>query len=341
MLKTITEGKARVKVPTEEKISSKLPVFYNPVMKFNRDVSVLLLKAIDKKAMQIGLPLAASGVRGIRFLLELPKSKIKTVFFNDNKKDFKKTMAANLKLNKIGKSKVEVHNKDANRFMLDSTGFDYIDIDPFGTPNPFLDAAVRRIARNGILAVTATDTSALCGSFTKACLRKYWAVPVNNEQMYEVGLRILIRKVQLIGAQFDKALIPIFSYSKDHYMRVFFRAEKGKQKVDEIIKLHNHFQEAGPLWTGQLWDTKLVTKMIKETEDRELIRFLKIIKAESKISTVGYYDTHTIYKKQKNLPRKQDLIKKIKKKGFKASETHFLNTAIKSDITKKELLKLI
>ncbi|MCU0373510.1 MAG: ATP-binding protein, partial [Ignavibacteria bacterium] len=42
-------------------------------------------------------------------------------------------------------------------------GFDYIDIDPFGSPCPFLDAAIKRLSRGGILAVTATDTSALAG----------------------------------------------------------------------------------------------------------------------------------------------------------------------------------
>ena len=44
--------------------------------------------------------------------------------------------------------------------------------------------------------------------------------------MHEIGLRILIRRVQLAGSVYDKALIPILSYSKEHYMRVFFKCEK-------------------------------------------------------------------------------------------------------------------
>ena len=47
MYKIIQEGKIKIKVPKEEKISKKLPVFYNPVMGFNRDVSVLLLSVIE------------------------------------------------------------------------------------------------------------------------------------------------------------------------------------------------------------------------------------------------------------------------------------------------------
>ena len=162
-------------------------------------------------------------------------------------------------MNKIN-SKVRVFNEDANLFLLNSKGFDYIDIDPFGTPNPYLDSACKRISREGILAVTATDTSALCGTYKDACQRKYWADSKNDCLMHETGLRILIRKVQLVAAQYDKALVPIFSYSKDHYMRVFFRSSKMKNKIDEILKQHKMMGDFGPIWAGKLWDSKLAKK---------------------------------------------------------------------------------
>ena len=71
-----TEGKSFVIVPKEKKISKKLPVFYNPAMKINRDISILLLNSIENKKMQMALPLAGTGIRGVRFLLELNKGKI-------------------------------------------------------------------------------------------------------------------------------------------------------------------------------------------------------------------------------------------------------------------------
>ena len=37
---------------------------------------------------------------------------------------------------------------------------------------------------------------------------------VRNHMMHELGLRILIRKIQLQGAQFDKALIPCLRITK-------------------------------------------------------------------------------------------------------------------------------
>ena len=341
MYTTITEGKAKV-IVSEGKISKKLPVFYNPVMKFNRDISVLLLSCVDKKNMQIALPLAGTGVRGIRLIKELKKAKIKSISFNDfNEKAFK-SIKKNLALNKIS-SKIKVFNQDANLFLLNSSGFDYIDIDPFGSPNHFLNNSIMRLARDGILAVTATDTAALTGTYTKACKRKYWAKPLRNELMHEIGLRILIRKIQLIGTQFDKALTPIFSYSKDHYFRVFLRCEKGKKKVDEVIKQHGMYENAGPIWLGKLWDKKLVSLMEKSNELEENKRILRIIKEESKINEVGFYDITKLAKKYKLkvLPKKSDLINKLKKKKFMVSETHFRENSLRSNINEKEIIKLI
>jgi tRNA (guanine26-N2/guanine27-N2)-dimethyltransferase len=353
-METIKEGLAEIKISSEKKISKKLEVFYNPVMKLNRDVSVLLLNSIDKKDMQFADPLAGTGIRGIRFLKELEKGKIKNLSFNDNSSAG--FIKENLKLNKIDSENVFVFSEDANKFMYESKGFDYIDIDPFGSPNPFLETAIVRLARDGILAVTATDTSALSGSSETACKRKYWAKPLKNEFMHENGLRILIRRVQLTGADHDKALTPIFSYSKDHYYRIFFRCEKGKKKVDELLKNHKYIiynwktterkivgsifnnekdcDYAGPLWTGDLWDEKLIRTMVKkcDKEDKKLFSLISLISEESKIHTIGFYDLNKLANvKKKPIPKTEDIIKE-----GKITRTHFLGWGVRT----KENLKL-
>ena len=65
-----------------------------------------------------------------------------------------------------------------------------------------------------------------------------------------------------------------------------------------------------------------------------LLKFLKTIKEESKINAVGFYDMGNIAKKRKlgTVMKKEELIKKIKKKGFKAANTHFSGAGIRSDI---------
>ena len=375
MHETIREGRAVIRIKKADKVSREMEVFYNPVMKHNRDISVLLLNCIENENMQIGLPLEASGIRGIRLLKELEKVKIKEISFNDydakavqsiknnlvlnNINNFaiiKKTYnnANNKKNNKIGE-KIKIYNEDASLFLLKSSGFDYIDVDPFGTSNPFLDAAIKRISRNGILAVTNTDTAALTGTYPNACRRKYWAAPKRDYMMHETGLRILIRKIQLIGMQYEKALIPIFSYFKDHYFRAFFRCIKGKKEADKVAEQHGIFNGAGPLWLGDLWSKDLANKMhgtllknsIKKnnkknttkinnfSDDSGLLKFLKTIKEESKLNITGFYDIHDSAEKLKlkTIPRKDEIIKKIIKTGHKAASTHFSGTGIRTNIS--------
>lgn len=353
MHKRIKEGSIKLRVPEVEKISKGMGVFYNPVMSLNRDISVLLLNSIKKDHLQIADPLAATGVRSVRFLKELSKNKIKNVCINDCDKDSEELIKQNLALNKIRHKrikKISIKNEDASLFLLNSAGFDYIEIDPFGNPNPFLDAACKRIARGGILAVTATDTSALCGTFPNACIRKYWARPKKDAVMHETGLRILIRKVQLVAAQYDKALVPVFSYSKEHYMRTFLKNEKSKSKVDDILRHHAYFNDSGPMWIGNLWDKNLAVKIYKNAiknnifkNNKELIKFLKIIKDESEINTVGFYDLHDICKRNKikNLQKKQIIINKIKNAGYQASDTHFKGEGVRSNITFNQLIRIV
>ena len=369
-MRIITEGSIKLKVPKADKVSKEMGVFYNPAMRLNRDISVLLLNSINKNNLQIADPLAATGVRSIRFLKELRKNKIKKIYINDYSNDSTKLIKQNLALNKIQytnnekiliapyrnfvsvelKNKVFLSNEDANLFLLNSTGFDYIDIDPFGYPGAFLDSACKRLARDGILAVTATDTSALCGTFPKACIRKYWAMPKKDAIMHESGLRILIRKIQLIAAQYDKALTPIYSYSKEHYMRVFLKNIKGKNKVDEALKLHGMLNDAGPMWLGNLWDKNLVDKIHKNAlknkifnSNKQLIKFLQTIKEESKIHAIGFYDLHDICERNKikNLQKKEKIMNKIKKSRYQVSNTHFKGEGIRSNIQINQLVRIL
>jgi tRNA (guanine26-N2/guanine27-N2)-dimethyltransferase len=168
--------------------------------------------------------------------------------------------------------------------------------------------------------------------------------------MHEIGLRILIRKIQLVGVQYEKALVPVFSYSKEHYMRVFLRSDKGKNKSDGILKQHGMFDNAGPMWLGKLWDIHLCNKIYNNSiknkifqKNNELVKFLKIIKDESRINSVGFYDLHDISEKYniKELMKREEVINKIKKFGYKASETHFNGHSIRSDANLNVLIKIM
>ncbi|MBT4651724.1 hypothetical protein HOC13_04355 [Candidatus Woesearchaeota archaeon] len=359
----ITEQTTKIKATLPKgDPNKKQEVFYNPLMKSNRNISTLLINSIKNKKMNFVFPLAGSGIRALRFLKELKRGKISTIHVNDLKENFPTTFKENLKLNNLNTNKVLIHNQDAELLLLTQhqggfgVYFDYIDLDPFGTPNPFLASAVNKIKRNGILAITATDTAALTGTYPKVTKRKYWATSLKNYIMHETGLRILIRKVQLQGIQFDKALIPILAYHKDHYFRLYFLSEKGKEKCDQLLKQHQYFlfnpktlefktsnynqesefQFAGPLWTGKLINKPLITKMVKNNPFPEEQKFLETLKEESKIDITGFYDLHVLSKKLKQDPKKRDILKKIK-----ASPTHFSPTGFKTKKSIKEIIKIL
>jgi len=368
----MTEGKAKFYASKDKdgKISKELAVFYNPVMKFNRDVSVLLLNNSGLKNIQVADIMAGSGVRGIRFLLELKKGIIKNITMNDYDENFTDLFKKSLRLNSIKKTKdIIVSCEDANMCLIKSKGFDYIDIDPFGSPNDFLDLSIVRLSRGGILAVTGTDTAPLSGTFPNTCKRNYWAKPLRNSLMHEVGLRILIRKIQLVGAQHDKALVPIYSYFKDHYNRIFFKCVKSKEKVDELLKKHNYllycnkcmtfkvseynntlcerckelYVYSGPMWTGDLYDKNLAELLYKCNKHEENERFLLTILQESKLDgpeLIGFYEIHELCKYyKKKIPNFDVLIKKIDNMGYKVSRTHFNPLGIKTNMPLVEIVR--
>ena len=364
----VTEHSCKIKLELPPKdVHAQMEVFYNPIMKSNRNIAILLLNSVENENMNIASPLAGSGIRELRFLKELKPGKIKHIFVNDIKENFPKVFADNLKLNKLAKQKITIGNEDANLFLLNQVKrcikgefcgyFDYIEIDPFGSPNPFLASAVARITRNGIIAVTATDTSALTGTYPKVTKRKYWARAVRNYMMHEIGLRILIRKVQLQGVQFDKALIPILAHHKDHYFKIYFKSLKSKEKCDEVLKEHKYllfnpktlefkssecnaekgFDYFGPLWTGKLFDKKLLARMKKENHFPEEQKFLDLLHQESKDDRVGFYDLHVIAKKYElETTKLEPVLKKVK-----GVRTQFSPTGIKTKAGIKEIVRVM
>lgn len=349
----ITEGSVKLNMNMPNKVSKELDVFYNPVMKLNRDISLEVLKIAlhhSKRPFRIALPLAGSGIRGLRFLKECPEC-INALHMNDYMKEYAKKVDTLLTLNDIKTEKLHISNQDANIFLLQSKGFDYIDIDPFGTPNPYLDAAANRISRNGILAVTATDTSALAGTYASVCKRNYDAIPLRNWLKHEVGIRILIRKVQLIGAQYEKALIPVFTYSKAHYYRVFFRCKKSKEEATALVEKHQYliynkktFEyrydvsnattkdeiAAGKIWTGDLWEKPYTS-----------ITLIKEIPEEAKILG-NHLDIHAYCKSVgMPIPKYTVLQEKILEKGYSFARTHFNSYSIKTTANIKEIYTII
>lgn len=333
MLTLFNEGKAKFQA-SKGTISSKLEVFYNPAMKLNRDICIEIIKKLKPKT--ICEAMAASGVRAIRLALETDS---KNITANEANLNVIKTIEKNIKLNKV-EDKVKITAEHA-QILLRSNKYDYIDIDPFGPPAPYIEDALYALKESSILAITATDTSCLCGRYIKACERKYRARPLKCGFEKEIGLRIMIGNAQLAALKENISLVPIFSHSSNHYLRAYLQVKKQdvskdigfilycpkclKRKTSKTNKAKCCNQDmlyAGPLWLGRLWDKKL-------TKDFELIKY---IKEESEIDTLGFYDTHKMAKVfEKQAPRLDILMEKIRNKGYKVSRTHFKPEGIRTN----------
>ncbi|WP_461863230.1 class I SAM-dependent methyltransferase, partial [Thermococcus sp.] len=240
-LKEIKEGRARILIPVAKRIYDA-PVFYNPVMALNRDISVLAVKALEVDSALDAL--SATGIRGIRYALE---TSVNEVWLNDISEEAFKLMLENVRLNFNispalkektalfeGDKRIVATNLDANLLMAENfRHFDFVDLDPFGSPMEFLDSALRAVKRRGVLAVTATDTGVLCGAYRNACRRKYLAEPMRGELCHEAGLRILIGTVVRYAVKYDLGLDVLLAYYRDHYFRAFLRLKSGARKADK------------------------------------------------------------------------------------------------------------
>ncbi|WP_456450052.1 tRNA (guanine(10)-N(2))-dimethyltransferase [Palaeococcus sp. (in: euryarchaeotes)] len=357
----VREGKARILVPKAARIYDA-PVFYNPVMAFNRDISVLALKVIKPEEALDAL--SATGVRGIRYALETP---VREVWLNDINGEAFKLIKKNIGLNfkgkiagedkMMGEKTLVATNKDANLLMDEKFRyFDFVDLDPFGSPMPFLDAALRSVKRKGFLGITATDTGVLCGAYKNACLRKYNARPLRGELCHESGLRILIGAVVRYIGKYDLGFKVLLAYYRDHYFRVFLKMEDGARKGDELVEklgyvyfdhktgkfevehsfLPSRKGAYGPLWLGEMKDGTFIRALLTEAEKSELskkkkvLNFLNMIGEE--LDVPFFYDIHRIAKRYGLEARKSEkIVESLRGRGFLASRTHISPTGIKTN----------
>ena len=353
-LKVVKEGITSFFIPDESKTSRKGPGkkiagFYNPSMEMNRDISILMMQwlvdnTITSNKIKVLDGLAASGARGVRAANEIDKEDI-DITINDWDKNAFLLINKNIEYNKL--KNAEARNENVNCIFCKER-FHYIDIDPFGTPVPFIDGAVRSIYNGGVLAITATDTAALCGIYERTCIRRYNAIPIRFWAMHEMGLRILIGHVCRIAARHNRGLKVLVSHSTDHYMRTYLQVFSGVKKSNNSLKfvkeietktlgINEDKKRIGPLWIGDLHDINTVEYMInilnKKTlgTRREILRLLEKIKEEIKMPPFFYTLDYISSQLKISPPKLINIIEKLKSKGYRASLTHFGPTAFKTD----------
>jgi tRNA (guanine26-N2/guanine27-N2)-dimethyltransferase len=375
----VKEGQTEVYVPADN--DSDIPlasasVFYNPAMEMNRDINVAVTsvyvkklaerKGFDKAQITYADAFSASGIRGLRVAKEVGV----TAVLNDWKEEAVSLIQKNIEHNNLQKT-VTASCTGADK-LLHGQKFAIVDIDPFGTPAPFLDSAVS--SASFFLGVTATDTAPLCGAHLKSGMRKYAAVPLNNEFHSEMGLRILIGSIVRAAAKFDKGIRPLFSHATRHYVRVYAEILNGAGNADKTVKelgfaarcpkcknteVKNGLavfmneecpvcagkrQLSGPLWLGALKDAGFCDEVISESasltlnKKEEAVKLLTICRDEADIPF--FYDQHLLCEMLKiSAPPMEPFLERLRNAGYTATRTHFSGTSFKTDAPAEIILE--
>eukprot|EP00759_Apiculatamorpha_spiralis_P004084 PhF_6_TR12306/c0_g1_i1/m.19548/K00555/TRMT1, trm1; tRNA (guanine26-N2/guanine27-N2)-dimethyltransferase len=105
--------------------------------------------------------------------------------------------------------------------LLQQEMMDVVDLDPYGSASPFLDAAITCIEEGGMMCVTCTDAAVLCGKYPETSLAKYGSTALNSDYCHEMGIRVLLCFIERTANRHKKYIKPLLSLSINFYMRVF------------------------------------------------------------------------------------------------------------------------
>ncbi len=353
----VSEGGITIEVPEARHGASEGTgddVFYNPVQELNRDITIGVLTTLADRCDSYLDAMTASGIRMVRAGAagyEITGCDIDA----DAVALARQNVAANDLTGDVIHQKANAH--------MHTTQYDVVDLDPFGSPIPFIDAGMQS-ARN-VLCVTATDTAPLCGAHLSSGIRRYSTVPRNTEFHAEMGLRVLLSALIRTAARYDIAARPLLSHVSNHYARTYLELNDGASKADETlddIGYIDHCQRclwrthtktlipqpieecpqcgqstwtAGPVWLGPTATATFVSDVAESIPEAfgttgQAMSLLETIAGE--LDEPTHYDQHRLYKRW-NEPAigMDEFLKAIRAAGYRASRTHYGGTTFKTD----------
>ena len=381
----LNEGKAKLKVPNPAKYlrsdgvyePSWAPVFYNPAQKLNRDISVLALSAysaIKGGSLLLLDAFSGTGVRALRFFKEVPG--VSLAIANDLSERAHKLIRENISLNNA-ENHVLATSADANALMhiIKSLGktIHYVDIDPFGSPKPYIDSALWCVRNGGLVGVTATDTAPLSGAKWRAGSRHYDARLTRFQPPHYLGLRVLLGYVARRAASMDRYVSPLLSFANKHYYRLILMVGRGALRADEMVAskvgylIHSPAKNElmivrelrelwdiikgnqnlgkevmGPLWVGELGDPEFIGNLRKKLGEEydylptytEAKELLRILENESPYE-LTYSITEIARRIKVNTPKVQAVLECLENEGFKAARSHLCSACVSTHATFK------
>ncbi|NXC93182.1 TRM1L protein, partial [Certhia familiaris] len=229
---------------------------------------------------------------------------------------------------------IEVTKMDAN-VVMHLRSFDFIHLDPFGTSVNYLDSAFRNVRNLGIVSLTSTDISSLYAKAQHVALRHYGCNIVRTEYYKELAARTVIAAVTRAAARCNKGIEVLLAVALEHSVLVVVRVLRGPTPADDSAKkvrylIHcqwceervfqkegnmveeNPYQQLpcdchgsmpgktavllGPLWSGALFNTGFLRRMLMEAVQYGLDEaqpLLKTLVCEAECTTLKHFSTHS------------------------------------------------
>ena len=315
--------------------------------------------------------MAGVGARGIRIAKEVEK--MEEVTLVDFNKEALKLARRSASLNGVGR-KCSFSATETSAFLSSRGGgeqrFDYVDVDPFGTPIRHLQAAICATTDGGVMSVTATDTAVLCGVYPEVSRRRYGASTINNRFNHETGIRVLAGAMARTAAQLDMGVEPVAAHSTRHYIRVFARVRVGAARADEALRRTGQVawcpacghartssgiekvcercgriaKMAGPMWVGAISDQKVVASAGRFARGQGLASAEEVMASLAGVNDFPpwCFSIESVCSSLGVATVPEDLVyRRLLSSGYRAMRTPFEKTGVKTNADYRDVVAAI
>ncbi|GIX86945.1 probable tRNA [Caerostris extrusa] len=235
--------------------------------------------------------------------------------------------------------------------------FDAIDLDPYGTAAPFIDAAVQSVKDGGLLMITCTDMAVLCGNGVEACFAKYGSVSARIGSCHEMALRIVLQSIQSQASKYGSEKKNICKTSMVYTCfgcGSFYLQPAGTNTLtpngqkftpgaviqDKNCNICGHtFKMCGPIWSDKLHNKEFIQNTVDMlNEEIELYGTSKRMLGMLNVVLEELEDCPLFYKVEQlssivhvKSPSSNEIRSAILNAGYQVSISHALPTSLKTD----------
>ncbi|MDJ0661986.1 MAG: tRNA (guanine-N1)-methyltransferase [Crocosphaera sp.] len=349
--------------------------FYRPHSKITRDLGVLAAKVYKQNQGKLRVldVMTGCGVRSLRYYLE---GDADYIWANDSNPENQSILEYNLGF-MLDKNKAKITYKNANNIFFECSNnkdyYDLVDVDAFGSPNPYLSTVLWATRIGGLIYLTCTDGRTGTGHLPENCLRNYGSYGRSHPAAQEQVLRLIIGSSLQQAATMGLGIEPIFSYFSGQTYRVMLRllpkinlnldnygflgychqcGEYETISYQQLGKLrcfhqqenkHYNYTISGAMWLGNLHNKEYLKTM------KSLAISLKWTTVSDLLSTMinesnfppYFYTLGEIGRRGKlDIPKRSQLIEALENQGFKATNIHINPQAIKTNATLKQCINI-